>query len=329
MNREFHYYAMYYLCRSAGCNEDESLIIATASQLVDDCRSPWSIAGQREIERETLTEVTQNYLFWDQDIGARIYIPFHFLPGGATGAATCIVIPDSNLARTVLIEALRSNDPYRIGIACHAYADTWAHQGFSGLLDQQNAFPQQNLVPAVGHLHAGVMPDNPRLTWKDPRLPAGSSIISNPARCLAAARMLYRFLCTWKRRAFTDESFVLDPLERIWTGGYAGKTDEQAIASDYVIYLDVPMYDSNAWLREVGARRSAAPSAIVDADRFDPVAWVRSTLGSFALHEPQGVIDGRRYEGSRLQAWNRAARLHRETVHRYLCTKGNPECLHQ
>jgi hypothetical protein len=45
MNIEFHYYALYYLCRSAGLPEDSASKIAVSSQMVDENLAAWEIRG--------------------------------------------------------------------------------------------------------------------------------------------------------------------------------------------------------------------------------------------------------------------------------------------
>jgi hypothetical protein len=79
----------------------------------------------------------------------------------------------------------KSHDLHRLGITMHTYADTWAHQGFAGVLHPVNEVEDiedtghsgqftsewvnhflEDMVPALGHGRAQVFPDMPFLSWK-------------------------------------------------------------------------------------------------------------------------------------------------------------------
>ena len=90
--------------------------------------------------------------------------------------------------------ALKTRNLFRIGIALHTYADSWAHQNFSGLLEDWNSVEKRSPVPAIGHAQAFRKPDDPGLMWSDPRLVPANAHIVNRDRVLAAARMIYKYL---------------------------------------------------------------------------------------------------------------------------------------
>ncbi len=348
MNREFHYYVIWYLASKAGFTANESSVIAISSQMVDDAKLPWSIeqihaasdGSERRIsDGSFLTEVTQNYVFWDRNIAKDIYIPFHFIPGNPEACAFArsdklhnplAVSPDSDNARALLIEALSTGNLYRIGIALHAYADTWAHQNFTGTRENFNALELNSriasvklaasMLPAVGHLQAGVIPDLPEARWYDSRLNPDRAHIDNTARFLGAARMIYRFLRTSRRTSFDDEDFVLEPLRELWAGRTSSNYDALAVASDYVIYFDVPSYDPNSWTTAIGAKeyRTGDMLKTISTEGFS------SEWGVSALHGPlvRGVISATEYRGSPFEAWNRAARAHRDAFHSLMRKKG-------
>jgi len=77
---------------------------------------------------------------------------------------------------------------YRIGIASHAYIDTWAHQNFVGVDDSFNGF-DMNPIPNVGHADALFNPDTINNTWNDNRLV--DRYINNNARFISAAEHLF------------------------------------------------------------------------------------------------------------------------------------------
>jgi hypothetical protein len=345
MNIEFHYYALHYLSRCAGFSENDASTIAISSQMVDECIAPWeifgwkpglspggetgSVAGNRAgsaigrgAEGERLTQVTQNYVFWDETVARDIYRPFHFIPGDAQLASArridgragpYVVTEDSPLSREILIAALKTKDLFRIGIALHAYADTWAHQNFSGDSEAQNALDPSSPIPAAGHLHALKSPDVPRLVWQDPRLKGDFRGVSNAARFTMAASMIYRFLCTFNRRKFDDEVFVTGRLEELWNGrGASG--DSAARASDYIVDFDVPPYEGDAWAKRAGG----ASHGILQApdpyrSGYDRLAWLKNaaTKASSAFGSTRGRIPESGFEGSAFAFWNRAAQDHR------------------
>ncbi len=98
---------------------------------------------------------------------------------------------------------LKSKDPYWIGIASHAFVDTWAHQNFTGLKDVYNAVEKHQtnkvcfgfskellgLSAFVGHADVLGLPDTPNTIWYDYRLK--NMKIDNNERFLNAARCLF------------------------------------------------------------------------------------------------------------------------------------------
>jgi hypothetical protein len=331
MNIEFHYYALHYISRCAGFPELEASILSGSSQLVDECTAPWEIRGK---SRTTLTQVTQNYVFWDEGVAENIYRPFHFMPGdqglassrrrdGKSGRLT--TTEDSPLAREVLIAALKSRDLFRIGIALHVYADTWAHQNFSGDSEPQNALEPGSLLPAVGHLQALKNPDNPRLVWTDPRLNEEHRMVDNAVRFSRAATMIYRFLCTYNGRGFIDAPLIVGKLEELWTHrGSSG--DSAASASDYIVELDVPPYERNAWAMRAGGAAGGPFQASADPYRtgYDRLAWLRNTASkaTSAFGAPKGAIPESGYRDSLFERWNRAAAEHRNFCRRIFTQRG-------
>ena len=92
--------------------------------------------------------------------------------------------------------ALKNNNPYRIGIALHTYADTWSHQNFTGLHQNWNSvYPWYNIfksiAPNIGHAEAGHSPDAISDTWTDHRL---GEKIDNRKRAFEATGEIYKTL---------------------------------------------------------------------------------------------------------------------------------------
>ncbi|HEY9054770.1 MAG TPA: DUF6765 family protein [Rectinemataceae bacterium] len=327
MNREFHYFCIYYLANEAGFSPEDSAILAVSSQLVDESTLPWKIEGRKAATgtaaHPMFTETTQEYSFWDPDVCRSIYRPFHFLPGerhvasarrkdGASGPRA--VTADSPLSREVLIAAFKTDSLYRMGIALHSYADTWAHQDFSADDEIQNSLGVQAL-PSVGHLQALKAPDDPLGRWSDPRLLDEYSEVDNAQRFLRAARMIFRFLRTYLRRSFADEDLVLGPLEELWKGQRHGRAKAEARDSDYIVDLGIPPYEAGLWVREAsGAPYTGVLAELARASSgYDSFRWLTSAAAKRSEEglKCAGTIDAEAYSASRLRLWNEAAAAHR------------------
>lgn len=325
MNLEFHYYAVYFLCARAGFSEDEARVIATSSQHVDEALVPW----EADLGSSTYHTIsTQNYVFWDEDILASVYLPFHFVPGDpvlAAGRRTdrasnrFIVTPDSPLAKTMLIEALGTRDLFRIGIALHAYADTWAHQNFTGRTEEANVVDPASPLPPAGHLQALRAPDDALVLWRDDRLSPGLEFVDNRERFLAAARKIYRYLRTFRRETFADEELVLSDLERLWK---RDARDLEARVADFCIALDIAPYSRRTWLEEAGITDAREEDSLVPG--YNKLQWLKAEIARRARsRESRPVNTSGRFEGSALHRWDEAARAHLAAATRLLREGGH------
>ena len=77
-------------------------------------------------------------------------------------------VKNSKFAEYILVKALESGNLYWIGIATHAYVDTWAHQNFVGIVSGYNALDNclAKLLPNIAHLDALDKPDLERFKTK-------------------------------------------------------------------------------------------------------------------------------------------------------------------
>ena len=203
MQIDFHHAVTYVTARIAGFGHDQANIIAYAAQYVDDATSSGVVtfdnramyfrisSAHKMLDPDNLSD-PENHLTW---------LPFHFLPGNDGLSADkepagdfiqkIICRPDSPAAREMVDVAIGEKDKpsalHRLGITMHVYADTFAHQGFAGVLHDVNdvvdandignsgvfghnpfsflsAVIEKNL-PAIGHARAGTFPDMPFLNW--------------------------------------------------------------------------------------------------------------------------------------------------------------------
>ncbi len=200
MDIEFHYYMTGIIARAAGFSEAEAKTIATASEYVDENDVRLRIedrSGGRPYEN--YISQTMNILKPKRKL-MRIYPVFHFVPGDPADERACRsdgkmhllnTTPGNETAGSMMEEAFRAPEDtrlYRIGIATHAYADTWAHQNFVGWYD---CFNNMGLDPKpdIGHADAERHPDWPAHRWEDCRLVNDG--IDNTERYIDAAEKIY------------------------------------------------------------------------------------------------------------------------------------------
>ena len=316
MNLEFHYYAIRFLARKAGFSEAEGEVLAASSQYVDDSLAAYEVEDGLGPGRPYRTLGTQNYLFWDESVSLAVYLPFHFVPGEAgklagqrrDGSPTPYnVTPDSPLAKALLLEALKSHDLYRVGIALHAYADTWAHQHFTGRLEDANALDPSSPLPAAGHLQALRKPDDALGLWRDERLLPEFSLVDNRERFLAAARRIYRYLSTYRKKDFEDEDLVSDELEVLWN---RDGRNLRARLDDFKISLDIGPYERWAWPERAGLEAERDDDE--RASGYNKLLWAKDELlrRTGMGRGLRRVDSGGKFEGSELHRWNEAARAH-------------------
>jgi hypothetical protein len=204
MQIDFHHAATYVAARLAGFPHDDADIIAHAAQYVDDatCDGAIKFDNKAIYKRISSSHKAIDFQNFDPVEDLLVWMPFHFLPGngGADSADNpegtfihkLVTLPDSPVAQEMVRSALLDHDkPYslhRLGITMHVYADTWAHQGFAGVLDDINDVEDfdelddsgvfegglngfissvlDDVVPPLGHGRANVFPDMPFLSWK-------------------------------------------------------------------------------------------------------------------------------------------------------------------
>ena len=201
MDTEFHYYVTGIIARAAGFSEEEAALIANACEFVDENDTQVFVKDQNGGEPyESYISQTMNILKPKQRL-MRIYPVFHFVPGEPDAATACRrdgkmhllnTTPDNEIANELLDEAFKAPGEsrlYRIGIASHSFADTWAHQNFVGWYDYFNNVGLDP-KPDIGHADGEHLPDWVAHRWEDCRLK--DDAVCNNSRFLEAAEKLYR-----------------------------------------------------------------------------------------------------------------------------------------
>lgn len=323
MNIEFHYYIIHFLANQAGFPEDDARTLAHSSQFVDHNIVSYRINAQGKLYS---TFPTQNYGFWDEAFPKDVYIPFHFFPGdleylnarrrdGKKNPLNCT--PNSSAVKELLISALNTRNLYRVGIALHTYADSWAHQNFTGVLENWNVLDQRSIIPAIGHAQAFRKPDNLDAAWTDSRVEKKSQRIDNRSRVLAAARMIYKYLCTYNRRSFEDVDLVLWKLSDICGEPPATKSRDERIA-DIIIEENIAKYERSIWLH-AAFHVTEDPSNERMFSGYDKYLWLKdAVLYRSTLVEQKQVKAKPGFFQSQFFRWQESAREHLKEAKRIL-----------
>lgn len=199
MKRDAHYYATLALCRACGYNKESSLLIAYASQFVDDAKINLMLIDNQPAFVDMATCHSSFWLkaFNSEDVVKKT-CAFHFGPGceGENFAHKLRCKEESPLILDILDDVLLEEDLIKFGIVLHAYADTFSHQGFSGVQSKVNNIKKweaktkvymglintifylfkyfdhnkddgllNRIMPAYGHGQAMDFPDLPYLVW--------------------------------------------------------------------------------------------------------------------------------------------------------------------
>ena len=204
MQIDFHHAVTYVAARLADFEHEEAITVAHAAQYVDDATSSGVVnfhnqamyyrisSAHKMIDKRNLSALENH----------RVWLPFHFLPGNDGKLSghnhegdfihKIVCKPDSPVAQDMVKAAILDHKkPYALqllGITMHVYADTWAHQGFAGVLHDINEVDDateigtsgvfdgflgdflrsklDDLIPPLGHGRANIFPDMPFLSWK-------------------------------------------------------------------------------------------------------------------------------------------------------------------
>jgi hypothetical protein len=272
MDIEYHFYITYIVALRAGFDRVTAYKIAYSSQYTDDNdRENLIINEGRSDEYEVYISQTMN-IFKPGEERLRIYPIFHFFPGTPEetlklSARRCDgklhllnTTPCNSNALKLINDALKTNNPYRIGISTHTFVDTFAHQNFVGFKEDFNGMKGilRKLIPDIGHADAKYNPDWPALKWQDDRLISKCRDIDNKRRFLEASEKLFELYClhlkpdTTRQKLARDKKALLDELDRA-----IGEYDKKNKKKDRRInrYKDligdnlIEDYDKKSWFK--------------------------------------------------------------------------------
>ncbi len=181
MDIEFHYYLTFIAARLLGFSYKQARIIGNAAQYVDENQKRYNIwDGNNVVFYNAISQTFD--LTLPQKAREGIYTRFHFSPTFHSNQLDFRTNHETSLSLQLLKLAFEENDAYLIGVALHVFADSYAHQGFSGLKCSHNAFGS---VQLYGHTIAGECPDVVNMWWWNP---IDKRFINNNERFVKALR---------------------------------------------------------------------------------------------------------------------------------------------
>lgn len=302
MQIDFHHAVTYVTARLAGFPHDQADIIAYSAQYVDDATNSGVVvfdnkamyarisSAHKTIDLENLRN-TENLLVW---------LPFHFLPGN--GGLKAGENPKGNFIEKIIChpgnkspvadEMLKAafdaqgkaNALHRLGITMHVYADTWAHQGFAGVLHDVNEvediedtghsgqFPPlwinnllEDTVPPLGHGRAQVFPDMPFLLWRYQNGRQEMISRNNTDLFCEAADELCKVMQRYLQKP--DNGIPAADKDKIWD-----------------LFTSLKTADGNArhmrWLDAIAAGSFSFGSAAISYADNGPQSWKAEALGT-------------------------------------------------
>ena len=217
MQKDVHFYLTYAMCKMLNVKNAE--LIAWANQFTDECTRPKLYGIQ------TQSEVLGNW--FDKQIQFSVLSVFHFLPGDDEGHPW-MTTERCGCAEALMADAMKSEDPFRIGIALHSFQDTFSHQGFSGWQEELNScFPWYRLprrsVPNIGHAEMGVIPDMVDYTWTDPR---DNSRVDNKDRVSRCISSTYDVLAPMSNKELSKVQVSAAFFRFLLTNSYKERKEE-------------------------------------------------------------------------------------------------------
>lgn len=282
MDIEFHYTITYIIALYAGCSAQKSAIIAYSSQYVDD-NDGWEKVYVGD--RLYLGCVTNaNKFISSKNLLDSVLQTFHFIPGNASKGSPRMdsekhelcVTPNSDNALALFRMAIDQANPYLLGIACHAFADTWAHQNFIGTYDDFNSKQGivGRLIPSIGHADFLDDPDVTDMIWYDTRLV--QALISNPARILEAAESMYDSLVEYFEccKKLSGKRKLMDGLKKCLK---LKQSERYAAYENLALYLGaaIPQYQKQRWKKKAISHVRASYYKCNNLETFYDTSWYK------------------------------------------------------
>ncbi len=153
MQIDMHYYCTFAMARAAGLAPEDSRIIATAAQFVDDNAGKDTIKF-KDGARLDVDATAHHFLDVaniDPEDQRHVWVPFHFIPGneGEEYTEKLICRKNSRVAQELVHHHIQLSEKNYylplLGITAHVFAGTFSHYGFSGVSSRKNRINEQTL----------------------------------------------------------------------------------------------------------------------------------------------------------------------------------------
>ncbi|MCK9279220.1 MAG: hypothetical protein M0P71_01140 [Melioribacteraceae bacterium] len=281
MDIEFHHSVTYLIATKAGYSPAEAEIIAYSSQMVDDNVNEYLI-NKGINEYHNYISQTMN-IFNPKKKLFRIYPLFHFVPGNFSSKKALRkdgkfhllnTTPNSKNAQMLFKRAKDKKCLYKLGIACHVFADTWAHSNFVGYYESFNSMsgPLESVSPNIGHADAKTLPDEIGRVWKDTRLMEEHR--DNNKIFLEAAKSLFLELGGTRKsliELMLHLSIAFDLPNKLDRLQYFEK---MALIPSYG-GVALPKYDSKKWFNDAVITNGWMFSSYKKKDCFENSDWFK------------------------------------------------------
>jgi hypothetical protein len=358
VQKDFHYDVIYVLSQLAGFSPDESYKIAYSSQYVDDATNKGVVNFSNGA---MYSRINSSHTEWELCDNASevedqfVWVPFHFLPGNCSlpegegddqdFVDRLICRPNSYIARKMILECLNQKEKlsgyHRLGITLHVYADTWAHQGFAGIISDKNKIQnlqyadnaigivkfEENIMRKIdGILHDGIntclplghgaaltYPDLPYLNnWSfDYQDFRGTVSRNNTDLFIEAADYIYKILTLYK------QGVVPDNLDTMFEGISGLSSDlKEHLERAFTNFTGKPDERHKDWLKEINSGSFAGVTQIPEYYSKGMNSWKYLALGTeLAVDIPGQTFDYRKdFIVSDWKLFHDALQLHRTYI---------------
>lgn len=234
MQIDGHHTLTYVVARFAGISHYDAEKMAYSAQYVDEATNdkPIYFDNGAMFDRIVSAHKMLDYRNTQELANHLVWIPFHFLPGNQGIPSDIesdgpfihrlICKPDSHVARDMLrMVATHWDKPFAahlMGVAMHVFADTFAHQGFAGVIHDYNRVSELDSSSSsalegikdkllsqgisrsspLGHGAALSFPDRPYATWTYLNGEGTPVERDNTTIYLDAANAMCKVLQCWK-----------------------------------------------------------------------------------------------------------------------------------
>ena len=345
MKVDAHYYGVLGFARASGFDKDIAQKIAYASQFVDDAKINYLTVRENLPDGITSDRVNEKNCFFNMatchtythiktfNYSAMIHntSAFHFVPGaiGPSFVRKMRCREKSPICEKIMDAVLQKDDPIFLGLVLHTFADTFSHQGFSGLLSKVNDIGDCKILnksgrgldqvflgtrevrdsfyrmmdfvmPAYGHGQAMVFPDLPYLKWsyvydytdEFAELYRSSGVIDNPRRFRAAFEGIRGYLQSYlqKNPQYRDSKVAGNGFEPLFKALVTKKSDKGRIRNWRKVLVKNGLFDQDDPVLE-----------------YDEDLWLREAFADFdrkRFHHRQ-VIGAKLAPGFTNSCWYR------------------------